>query len=323
MSIRVLIADDHAVVRRGLRLFLELQQGIEVVGEAADGAEAAARAAAGSADVVLMDLEMPEVDGIEGTRLVREARPGARVLLLSSFVDERVLAAVRSGADGYLTKDTPPDELAAAIRAVAAGDPVFSAEPLRRLARELAGPGGRPEGTVTLVFTDIEGSTRVLEELGEEAARLLFREHDRLVRAAVVEAGGSEVEQEGDAFMLAFSGARRAVGCALAIQRALAGHRLSVRIGMHTGEVTSDGDRYFGRTVFVASRISTLARGGETLASEVTRLLAGDLPDVRFADRGEHELRGLAGLHRVWEVTRAERGAAFAEEETWTTRSAS
>ena len=84
--IRVLIVDDHEVVRRGLQLFLDLQPDLLVVGEAADGGEAAAVAEAGQADVVVMDLSMPNVDGIEATRLVREARPGAKVLVLSSFV---------------------------------------------------------------------------------------------------------------------------------------------------------------------------------------------------------------------------------------------
>ena len=289
-------------MRRGLRLFLDLQDGLEVVGEASDGAEAAALAGTCEPDVVVMDLSMPNVDGIEATRLVRAARPGAKVLVLSSFVDERVIPALRAGADGYLTKDSGAEELADAIRSVHRGDPVFCPEAVRRVTRELVRTSARPTGTVTVVFTDIEGSTEVLETLGEERARELFREHDALVRSLVDGHSGTEVEKEGDSFMLAFSGARPAVKCACAIQRALADHTLNVRVRINTGDVVAEDDRYFGRTVYLAARVSGRARGGEILVSDLTRALVGDLPDVCFADRGEHELKGLAGLHRLWEV---------------------
>ena len=301
-EIRVLIADDHEIVRRGLRLFLDIQDGLLVVGEARDGAEAAVLAETGEPDVVVMDLSMPNVDGIEATRLVRAARPGAKVLVLSSFVDERVIPALRAGADSYLTKDSGAEELADAIRSVHRGDPVFCPEAVRRVTRELVRTSARPTGTVTVVFTDIEGSTEVLETLGEERARELFREHDALVRGLVDGHSGTEVEKEGDSFMLAFSGARPAVKCACAIQRALADHTLNVRVGINTGDVVAEDDRYFGRTVYLAARVSGRARGGEILVSDLTRALVGDLPDVCFADRGEHELKGLAGLHRLWEV---------------------
>jgi DNA-binding NarL/FixJ family response regulator len=300
--IRVLIADDHEVVRRGLRLFLDLQDGLEVVGEARDGAEAALLAESSEPDVVVMDLSMPNVDGIEATRLVREARPGAKVLVLSSFVDERVIPALRAGADGYLTKDSGAEELAEAIRAVHRGEPVFCPEAVRRVMRELVRTSTRPTGTVTVVFTDIEGSTEVLESLGEEGARELFREHDALVRGLLDTHAGTEVEKEGDAFMLAFSGARPAVQCACAIQRAFADHPLSVRMGINTGDVVAEDDRYFGRTIYLAARVSGQARGGEILVSDLTRALVGDLSGVGFADRGSHELKGLAGRHRLWEV---------------------
>ncbi len=300
--IRVLIADDHAVVRRGLRLFLDLQEGIAVVGEAGDGAEAAERARAEEPDVVVMDLAMPAVDGIEATRLVREARPGVKVLVLSSFVDERVLPALRAGADGYLTKDTEPDRLAGAIRSIHRSEPVFCPEVLRRLTRELAESRVRPEGTVTILFTDVEGATEVLERLGDEEARAVFRDHDALVREVVEAHGGVEVEHEGDAFMLAFSGARPAVQCAVAIQRVLAEHPLHVRIGLNTGDVIAEEAAYFGRTVFLASRVAQQARGGEILVSELTKALAGDLPGIRLRDRGEHELKGLSGRHLLHEV---------------------
>ena len=110
--IRVLIADDHAVVRQGLRTFLDLQDDIEVVGEAADGASALEAAVELSPDVVLVDLVMPGVDGIEAIRGLRERVPGARAIVLSSFIDdEKLLPAVRAGAAGYLLEELTTDPL--------------------------------------------------------------------------------------------------------------------------------------------------------------------------------------------------------------------
>ena len=122
------------------------------------------------------------------------------------------------------------------------------------------------------------------------------------LREVVDSHSGTEVEQEGDSFMLAFSGARPAVQCARAIQRRFLDQPLRVRIGINTGDVVSEDDRYFGRTIYLAARVSAQAGGGEILVSDLTRSLVGDLADVRFADRGEHELKGLVGQHRLWEV---------------------
>lgn len=132
--IRVVIADDQDLIRGGLRAILELDGEIAVVGEAADGASAARVAAACEADVVLMDVQMPGADGIEGVRLVREARPEARVLMLTMFdLDEYVFGALKSGASGFLLKTTAPKELAAAIRACAGGELLFAPSVTRRL----------------------------------------------------------------------------------------------------------------------------------------------------------------------------------------------
>lgn len=130
--IRVLIVDDHAVVRDGLRVFLELQDGIEVVGEAGDGEEAIEAAVRLRPDVVLMDLVMPRLDGLAAMRTLRERVPGARVIVLTSFVDdERLLPALRAGAAGYLLKNAQTQEIARAVRAAHAGeallDPVVAA----------------------------------------------------------------------------------------------------------------------------------------------------------------------------------------------------
>ncbi|MET8581896.1 response regulator transcription factor [Streptomyces collinus] len=120
--IKVLIVDDHQVVRRGLRTFLEVQDDIEVVGEAADGAEGVARAEELRPDVVLMDVKMPGTDGIDALRGLRELDNRARVLIVTSFTEQRtVVPALRAGAAGYVYKDVDPDALAGAIRSVHAG----------------------------------------------------------------------------------------------------------------------------------------------------------------------------------------------------------
>ena len=140
-AVRVLLVDDHLVVRQGLRAFLQLQPDIEVVGEAAGGAAAVEAAAAGRPDVVLMDLVMPEGDGVEAIRELAAAVPGARVLVLSSFADdERVFAAMQAGAAGYLLKDVEPDALAGAIRDVHRGRPALHPDVAARLMRRVAEP---------------------------------------------------------------------------------------------------------------------------------------------------------------------------------------
>ena len=137
--IRVLIADDHAVVRQGLRTFLDLQEDVEVVGEATDGEEAVVEAARVHPDVVLMDLVMPRVDGVEAIRRIREASPATRVLVLTSFTeDDKVCPAVRAGAAGYLLKDVQPRALVEAIRTVHGGEALLHPTVAARLMQEFA-----------------------------------------------------------------------------------------------------------------------------------------------------------------------------------------
>jgi DNA-binding NarL/FixJ family response regulator len=136
--IRVLLVDDHAMVRRGMRDFLELHDDIEIVGEAVDGGDAIEQAGALRPDIVVMDLMMPGIDGIEATARIRADLPEVEVIALTSFVEEaRVLAAIEAGAAGFLLKDAEADELAAAIRAAAAGevhlDPAIAGIVARRM----------------------------------------------------------------------------------------------------------------------------------------------------------------------------------------------
>jgi DNA-binding NarL/FixJ family response regulator len=137
--IRVLIADDHLVVRQGLRTFLDLQPDIEVVAEAGDGAEALAAAIEHQPDVVLIDVVMPNVDGIEALRGLRERVPSARAIVLSSFIDdEKLFPAVRAGAAGYLLKDVQPQQLVEAIRTVHGGGALLHPKVASRLLEDLA-----------------------------------------------------------------------------------------------------------------------------------------------------------------------------------------
>jgi DNA-binding NarL/FixJ family response regulator len=146
--IRVLVVDDHAVVREGLRTFLELQDGIAVVGEAADGEQAVAQATQLEPDVILMDLVMPRLDGIGAMRELRARSSPSRVIVLTSFLDdERLMPALQAGAAGYLLKDVEPAELARAVRSACADealiDPTVAARLLHTLSsRESAGGAG-------------------------------------------------------------------------------------------------------------------------------------------------------------------------------------
>lgn len=145
MSIRILIADDHEVVRQGLRTFLEIDPELEVVGDAADGREAVRLAHRLRPDVVLMDLVMPEMDGIAATQLIRQELPDTEVVALTSVLeDASVVGAVRAGAIGYLLKDTHAQELRQAIKAAAAGQVQLAPQAAARLMREVVAPE-RPE----------------------------------------------------------------------------------------------------------------------------------------------------------------------------------
>jgi DNA-binding NarL/FixJ family response regulator len=147
--IRILIADDHAMVRRGMRDFLELHDDLAVIGEAADGSQAVELALSLAPDVVVMDLLMPVLDGIAATTAIKEARPAIEIIAITSFIEEsRVVAAIEAGASGFLLKDADADDLAAAIRSAAAGevhlDPAVAGIVARRMR---TGSGTAAEGS--------------------------------------------------------------------------------------------------------------------------------------------------------------------------------
>lgn len=139
--IRVLIVDDHEIVRKGIRALLSKERGIETIGEAGNGADAIAQAKSLKPDVILMDLVMPKVDGIQATRAITAAQPDARVLVLTSFAaDDKVFPAIKAGALGYLLKDSSPTELIQAIRAVHLGQPSLDASIALKVLQEMAHP---------------------------------------------------------------------------------------------------------------------------------------------------------------------------------------
>ncbi len=138
---RVLIVDDHGVVREGLRAYLELEPDIQVVGEAKDGLEAVRRAAELQPDVVLMDLVMPNMDGVDATSRIKEQQPATHIIILTSFLDdERVVPAIRAGATSYLLKDVAAADLARAIRGARAGQAQLHPEVARRLMQQVTSP---------------------------------------------------------------------------------------------------------------------------------------------------------------------------------------
>ena len=156
--IRVLIVDDHQVVRQGLRTFLELHPGIEVVGEAADGQAALAKTCQLEPDVVLMDLVMPDMDGIEATRRIRASAPRSQVIALTSFAeDDKLFPAIQAGASSYLLKDVSPEDLVASIQAVHRGEARLHPDIARRLMQQIAqGPPESEAATGDLTRRELE-----------------------------------------------------------------------------------------------------------------------------------------------------------------------
>ena len=311
--IRVILADDQALVRAGFRALLDSQEDIEVVGEAADGEEVVRLAGQVSPDVVLMDIRMPGLDGLEATRkIVQDERlDRVRVVILTTFdVDEYVFEALRVGASGFLVKDTEPAELLRGVRAVAAGDALLSPGVTRRLIAEFAGrapgpaasPGPQTDRVLaTVMFSDIVGSTERAAEMGDQGWRGVLDRHDAVVRRELEQHGGREVKSTGDGFLAVFDAPARAIRCAVTIRDELRAMGLEVRVGLHAGEVELRGDDVGGIAVHIGARIAASGEPGDVVVSSTVKDLAAG-SNIAFADRGEQDLKGVPGSWRLFAV---------------------
>jgi DNA-binding NarL/FixJ family response regulator len=178
--IRVVLADDQTLVRSGFRMILKDEPGIEVVGEAGDGVEAIAAVRDLNPDVVLMDIRMPKLDGLEATRRILAEPDPPRVLVLTTFdLDEYVFSALRAGASGFLLKDAPEEQLLAAIRAAAGGGALFSPSVTRKLIERFAGHSDPPAGLAELTEREREVLTLLARGYSnaEIAEQLVVSEH--------------------------------------------------------------------------------------------------------------------------------------------------
>jgi DNA-binding NarL/FixJ family response regulator len=173
VSVTILLADDQALLRTGFRMILQAQPGLEVVGEAVDGADAVRQVATLRPDVVLMDVRMPVMDGVQATAAIVSGGGSSRVLVLTTFdLDEYAFAALRAGASGFLLKDVPPAELAGAIRSVAAGDAVVSPRITRALLDRVPLHTPGPAGTAGPAAVLAPLTDREREVFGEVARGL-------------------------------------------------------------------------------------------------------------------------------------------------------
>lgn len=188
-----------------------------------------------------------------------------------------------------------------------APEPALSPQEARALASELA-----PQGVAVILFSDIEGFTRLVDRLGDETSHSVLLQHHRLLRRAFARHGGREVKQLNDGFMVSFSSAKRALLCADEIQQRLerfnenTGHDLRVRIGIHAGEPLREGDGFVGQTVNLARRVMEQAAGGEVLVTEVIRNLAGPLKGFQYVERGPRKLAGISEPQRLYAFQRVE-----------------
>jgi NarL family two-component system response regulator LiaR len=168
-AIRVLITDDHEVVRKGIRAFLSTTAEVEIVGEAADGEAAVRLATSLQPDVILMDLVMPEVDGIEAVRRIRAERPDARIVVLTSFAtDEQIFPAIKAGALGYLLKDSTANDLLEAIRQAHRGESSLHPTIARKVLQELARPPQQPPTADPLTEREVEVLRLVAQGLSNQ-----------------------------------------------------------------------------------------------------------------------------------------------------------
>jgi NarL family two-component system response regulator LiaR len=185
-AIRVMIVDDHTIVRKGIRALLTEIAGIEVVGEAADGQEAVAQANSLRPDVILMDLAMPKMDGIEATRQIKTSQPESRILVMTSFAtDDKVLPAIKAGALGYLLKESAPEDLVQAIHQIHRGEPSLHPTIARKLLQEITHRSDRPPTPDPLTKREVEVLLLVAQGLSNQDIARKLHISDATVRSHV------------------------------------------------------------------------------------------------------------------------------------------
>jgi NarL family two-component system response regulator LiaR len=185
-SIRVLIVDDHTIVRKGIRALLAEIEGIEVVGEADNGQEAIAQADTLHPDVILMDLAMPKMDGIEATRQIKASQPESRILVMTSFAaDDKVFPAIKAGALGYLLKESAPEDLVQAIRQIHRGESSLHPTIARKVLQEITHPPDRPPTPNPLTEREAEVLRLVAQGLSNQDIARKLNISDPTVRTHV------------------------------------------------------------------------------------------------------------------------------------------
>lgn len=223
------------------------------------------------------------------TRLLKEGRLDSALLVGLRQRGVQVTPALKNSVRAQVKTIKRPE-----VRS-SAGAPSPSAPGLRR--------------TTTIMFTDLVGSTTVMDRLGDRDSRALFSQHDQIIRQRAATFEGREVKSLGDGFMLTFPSTRHGIFCALGVQRSLAEHNeanpanpMYVRIGMSVGEPVQDSQDPFGMAVNLAARITAEAEGGQVLVCEIVRALASSSKELRFRSLGQFELKGIDGERPLYEV---------------------
>jgi class 3 adenylate cyclase len=250
-----------------------------------------------------LDMQARQIDRRRG-ELERGAHRSRGHDIGKSIRDD-VHDLIRSTIQDSIDSIGAPARPARPARAARPARPITTEEDAAAIRRRLK-RNGRPEGTVTIMFTDIEGSTEMIERLGDGDASVLVKEHNDIVRSQVAECGGYEVKFRGDGFMLAFTSAAKGVRCAIAIQEAMKdfGERhpeapLGVCIGINSGEAVPDGDDFLGTAVNIAARLADSANGGDVLVTSVVRDLVAPAGEFKFLPEQELSLKGISEPQRA------------------------
>ncbi|MEE8369997.1 MAG: adenylate/guanylate cyclase domain-containing protein, partial [Dehalococcoidia bacterium] len=232
-------------------------------------------------------------DQEKALELLVQALDAAQEMGMKALVEKALALKLRAQGVDPTAPQTSIDSVAASV---------YTEQP------DLPPKAVAPDGTVTILFSDIEGSTAMTERLGDQRWLELLRGHNAIVRKRVAAHEGFEVKAEGDGFMLAFGSARKALACAVDIQRAFAERNesadepIKVRIGLHTGEAIKEDEDFFGRNVILAARIASQAQGDEILVSSLLKELTESAGDIAYGEGREVALKGLSGQHRLFQV---------------------